>query len=85
MGELNKQISTLTGEKRQLEAKVSSLEQENRTLQASLASKATAPAPASVSSDETEKLNSLIVSDSSMLRDHQTDDCCPDKFTCRMQ
>jgi nucleoprotein TPR len=78
MGELNKQISTLTEEKRQSEAKVSSLEQENSTLQASLASKPTAPgpssAPASVSSDETEKLNSLIVSDSSILRDHWTDD-----------
>ena len=65
MGELNKQKSVLADEKRQLEAKISSLEQENTTLQASLASKPTAPAtpaPASVALEETQKLNALIVS-----------------------
>ena len=64
MGELNKQKSTLADEKRQLETKVSTLEQENNTLHASLASKSSAPtpAPASVSSEETQKLNALIVS-----------------------
>lgn len=71
MGELNKQKSVLADEKRQLEAKVSSLEQENSTLQASLASKPSAPAPSptpvSVSSEETQKLDALIVSNLSML------------------
>lgn len=82
MGELNKQKSTLADEKRQLEAKVSSLEQENGTLQASLSSKPTSsPASASVSSEETQKLNTLIVSNLSILRDHRTDDFCPDKLT----
>lgn len=87
MGELNKQKSVLADEKRQLEAKVSSLEQENSTLQASLASKPSAPAPSpaptSVSSEETQKLNALIVSNPSILINHRTDDCCPDKLTCR--
>ena len=73
MGELNKQKSALADEKRQLEAKLSSLEQENSTLQASLASKPSAPppspAPASVSSEETQRLNSLIVSTLSILGD----------------
>lgn len=66
MGELNKQKSVLADEKRQLEAKLSSLEQENTTMQASLASKPTAPpTPApSVSLEETQKLNALIVSKS---------------------
>ena len=87
MGELNKQKSVLADEKRQLEAKVSSLEQEISTLQASLASKPSAPAPtpspASVSSEETQKLNALIVSNLSIFTDHRTDDCYPDKLTCR--
>ena len=88
MGELNKQKSVLADEKRQLEAKVSSLEQENSTLQASLASKPNAPAPspvpASVSSEETQRLNALIVSNQSIfIRDHRTDDSCPDKSTYR--
>jgi hypothetical protein len=82
MGELNKQKSILADEKRQLEAKVSSLEQENSTLQSSLASKSSAPAPssapssapASVSSEETRKLNALIVSNLIILRNHQTND-----------
>ena len=85
MGELNKQRSILVDEKRQLETKVSSLEQENSTLQASLASKPSAPAPAaaSVSSEETQKLNTLIVSKLSMLWQYRTDERCPDKLTCR--
>lgn len=87
MGELNKQKSVLADEKRQLEAKVSSLEQENSTLQASLASKPSAPAPspapASVSTEETQKLNALIVSNLSIFNDYRIDDCCPDKLTCR--
>ena len=87
MGELNKQKSVLADEKRQLEAKVSSLEQENSTLQASLASKPSAPppspAPASVLSEETRKLNALIVSNLSILEDYRTDDCYSDKLTCR--
>ena len=87
MGELNKQKSVLAEEKRQLEAKVSSLEQENSTLQASLTSKPGAPAPgpalASVSSEETQKLNALIVSNLPILRDHRIDDYCLDKLTCR--
>jgi nucleoprotein TPR len=70
MGELNKQKSVLADEKRQLEAKVSSLEQEITALQASVASKSSAPppspAPASVSSEETQKLNALIVSNLSI-------------------
>lgn len=72
MGELNKQKSTLTDDKRQLEAKVSSLEQENSTLQASLASKSSAPGstPTPVSSEETQKLNALIVSNVLVLRGH---------------
>ena len=87
MGELNKQKSVLADEKRQLEAKVSSLEQENSSLQASLASKPSAPAPsptpASFSSEETQKLNALIVGNLLIYRDHRTDICCPDKLTCR--
>jgi nucleoprotein TPR len=87
MGELNNQKSALADEKRQLEAKVSSLEQENSTLQASLASKPSAPppspAPASVSPEETQKQNALIVSNLSIIRNHQADDCYPDKLTCR--
>lgn len=87
MGELNKQKSALADEKRQLEAKVSSLEQDNSTLQASLASKPSAPAPSpapvSVSSEETQKLNALIVSTLSILGDHWIDNCCSDKLTCR--
>jgi len=79
MGELNKQKSTLTDEKRQLEAKISSLEQENTTLQASLASKSSAPAPTPVSSEETQKLNALIVSNLSILRDHRIDHICPSR------
>jgi len=35
VGELNKQVSTLTEEKRQLEAKVESVQQENGSLKAS--------------------------------------------------
>ena len=54
----------LADEKRQLEAKVSSLEQENSTLQASLASKPSAPAPspapAPVPSEEMEKAMLLL-------------------------
>lgn len=68
MGELNKQRSTLTEEKRLLEAKVSSLEQEISALQASK-SNAPAPAPAPVSSEETQKLNGLIVSSLSIHSD----------------
>ena len=87
MGELNKQKSALADEKRQLEAKVSSLEQENGTLQASLASKPSAPlpspAPTSVSPEETQKLNALIVRNLSIFRNHWTHVCYPDKLTCR--
>ena len=87
MGELNKQKSALADEKRQLEARVSSLEQENSTLQSSLSSKPSAPppspAPTSVSPEETQKLNALIVRNLSIFRNHRTHDCYPDKLTCR--
>ncbi|KDR82878.1 hypothetical protein GALMADRAFT_58080 [Galerina marginata CBS 339.88] len=62
LGELNNQRSTLMEEKRQLEAKVSSLEQEISSLQASQALKpeAPAPAPSAAQLEEIQKQNALI-------------------------
>jgi len=52
MGELNKQVSALTEEKRQLEGKVTTLEQENATHQAQ---------PDSATTPQTEEIQKLNV------------------------
>ncbi|KAF8903177.1 hypothetical protein CPB84DRAFT_810991 [Gymnopilus junonius] len=60
LGELNGQRSSLAEEKRQLEAKVSSLEQEIVALQASQASKPDRPAPSTTDAEETQRQKTLI-------------------------